>query len=99
MVDWDKGGKLDDLNLIQLLGKRKRMCKRPPNAEFSYSKSSMWGLQQVLAQGWLVRRARDMCSFMHDRYRQAAIHMASQLPDIIVMKMCLRVAFQLMQVC
>lgn len=102
MVDWDEGGKPDDLNLIQLLGKRKsasRVIEGAPSAELAYSKSSMWGLQQVLAQGWLVQRARDMCSFMHDRYRQAAIHMASQLPDITVMKMCLRVAFKLMQVC
>lgn len=102
MVDWDEGGKPDDLDLIQLLGKRKsasRVIKRAPSAEIAYSKPSMWGLQQVLAQGWLVQRARDMCSFMHDRYRQAAIHMASQLPDITVMKMCLRVAFKLMQVC
>ena len=102
MVDWDEGGKPDDLNLIRLLGKRKtssRMLERVPSAEIAYSKPSMRGLQQVLAQGWLVQRARDMCSFMHDRYRQAAIYMASQLPDITVMKMCLRVAFKLMQVC
>ena len=102
MVDWDEGGKPDDLNLIHQLGKRKapsRRVERIPSAELAYSKPSMRGLQQVLAQGWLVQRARDMCSFMHDRYRQAAIHMASQLPDITVMKMCLRVAFKLMQVC
>ena len=102
MVDWDEGGKPDDLNLIQQLGKRKtpsKMVEHTPSAELAYSKASMRGLQQVLAQGWLVQRARDMCSFMHDRYRQAAIHMASQLPDITVMKMCLRVAFKLMQVC
>ena len=102
MVDWDEGGKPDDLGLIRLLGKRKtpsRTIEPAPSAELAYSKPSMRGLQQVLAQGWLVQRARDMCSFMHDRYRQAAIHMASQLPDITVMKMCLRVAFKLMQVC
>lgn len=58
-----------------------------------YSKPSMRGLQQVLAQGWLIQRARDMCSFTHDKYRQAAIHMASQQPDIVIMKMCLRVSF------
>jgi hypothetical protein len=113
MVDWDEGGNPDDLDLIQQLGKRKsasssssssssllssKAVERAPSAEMAYSKPSMRGLQQVLAQGWLVQRARDMCSFMHDRYRQAAIHMASQLPDITLMRMCLRVAFKLMQV-
>jgi hypothetical protein len=56
-----------------------------------YSRASMRGLQQVLAQGWLIQRARDMCSFTHDKYRQAATHMASQLPDIVIMRMCLKV--------
>jgi hypothetical protein len=61
-------------------------------ATTGYSKPSMRGLQQVLAQGWLIQRARDMCSFTHDKYRQAAAHMASQQPDIVIMKMCLRVS-------
>jgi hypothetical protein len=56
-----------------------------------YSRASMRGLQQALAQGWLIQRARDMCSFTHDKYRQAATHMASQLPDIVIMRMCLKV--------
>jgi hypothetical protein len=97
MMDWDEGDKPEDFNLIELLRKRKaklNVIERVPSSELAYSKLSM----RVLAQGWLVQRARDMCSFMHDRYRQAAIHMASQLPDITVMKMCLRVAFKLMQV-
>lgn len=62
-----------------------------------YSRASMRGLQQVLAQGWLIQRARDMCSFTHDKYRQAATHMASQLPDIILMQMSLQIASHLMQ--
>jgi len=75
------------------------MIEHAPSAELAYSKASMRGLQQMLAKGWLVQRARDMCSFMHNRYQQAAIHMAGQLPDIAIMKMCWRVAFKLMQVC
>ena len=69
MVDWEEGGKPDDLNLIQQLGKRKaplKMIERVPSAELAYGKVIMRGLQQVLAQGWLVQHARDMCSFMHD---------------------------------
>ena len=72
MVDWDEGGKPDnDLNLIQQLGKQKaslKMIKHVPSTELAYSKSNMQGLQQVLAQGWLVQSVRDMCSFMHDQY-------------------------------
>ena len=62
-----------------------------------YSRPSMRGLQQVLAQGWLIQRARDMCSFTHDKYRQAATHMASQQPDIVIMRMCLKVGPPLFQ--
>lgn len=58
-----------------------------------YSRPSMRGLQQALSQGWLLQRARDMCSFTHDKYRQAATHMASQQPDIVVMRMCLTVGY------
>jgi hypothetical protein len=58
-----------------------------------YSRASIRGLQQVLAQGWLIPRARDMCGFTHDKYRQAATHMASQLPDLDVMHMCLKVIY------
>ena len=56
-----------------------------------YSRPSMRGLQQVVGQGWIIQRARDMCSFTHDKYRQAATHMAGQLPDITIMRMCLKV--------
>lgn len=59
------------------------------------TRASMRGLQQALAEGWLIQRARDMCSFTHDKYRQAATHMASLLPDIAVMKMCLKVSIDM----
>lgn len=62
-----------------------------------YSRPSMRGLQQVVGQGWIIPRARDMCSFTHDKYRQAATHMAGQLPDITIMRMCLKIATYLMQ--
>ena len=47
----------------------------------SSSRSSMKGLQAAIAEGWLMQRARDMCSFAHDRYRQAAIAEAEKLPQ------------------
>ncbi|PVF96145.1 hypothetical protein CPB86DRAFT_523058 [Serendipita vermifera] len=67
----------------------------PPLSGFG--RASMRGLQQALAQGWLTQRARDMCSFTHDKYRQAATHMAGLLPDIVTMKMSLKIASHLMQ--
>jgi hypothetical protein len=51
----------------------------------------MRGLQVAISEGWLVQRARDMCSFAHDRYRQAAEVEALSLPDDLLAKMSFRV--------
>jgi len=51
----------------------------------------MRGLQVAISEGWLVQRARDMCSFAHDRYRQAAEAEALSLPNDLVAKMSFRV--------
>jgi hypothetical protein len=61
--------------------------EKPPAA----SRRSMRGLQIAIAEGWLVQRARDMCSFAHDRYRQAAEAEALSLPDDLIAKMSFRV--------
>jgi hypothetical protein len=55
------------------------------------SRRSMRGLQIAIAEGWLVQRARDMCSFAHDRYRQAAEAEALSLSDDLIAKMSFRV--------
>jgi len=52
---------------------------------------SMRGLQLALTEGWLITRARDMCSFSHDRYRQAAQAEAERLPSEAIAKMSFRV--------
>ena len=52
---------------------------------------SMRGLQMALTEGWLITRARDMCSFSHDRYRQAAQTEAERLPSEAIAKMSFRV--------
>lgn len=52
---------------------------------------SMRGLQLALTEGWLITRARDMCSFAHDRYRQAAQAEAERLPSEAIAKMSFRV--------
>ena len=57
----------------------------------SATRRSMRGLQVAISEGWLVQRARDMCSFAHDRYRQAAEAEALSLPNDLVAKMSFRV--------
>ena len=58
----------------------------------SNNTGSMRGLQLAVAEGWLIARARDMCSFSHDRYRQAAQTEAENLPKDIAAKMSFRVS-------
>lgn len=57
----------------------------------SGTRGSMRGLQMALAEGWLIQRARDMCSFAHDRYRQAAQAEAENLSQDTIAKMSFRV--------
>ncbi|KAH9945631.1 histidine kinase [Amylocystis lapponica] len=59
-------------------------------------RGSMRGLQTAIAEGWLVQRARDMCSFAHDRYRQAAQEEAVHLPETIVSKMSFRIILMML---
>jgi hypothetical protein len=61
--------------------------ERPTSA----TRRSMRGLQVAISEGWLVQRARDMCSFAHDRYRQAAEAEALSLPNDLIAKMSFRV--------
>ena len=55
-------------------------------------RASMRGLQMAISEGWLVQRARDMCSFAHDRYRQAAQEEARRLPEETIATMAFRVS-------
>lgn len=57
----------------------------------STTRSSIKGLQAAITEGWLVQRARDMCSFAHDRHRQTAVAMAETLPESTLASMSLRV--------
>lgn len=52
---------------------------------------AMRALQLAVTEGWLITRARDMCSFAHDRYRQAVQAEAANLPPETISKMSLRV--------
>jgi hypothetical protein len=57
----------------------------------SSSCPSIRGLQMALAEGWLIQLARDLCSFAHDRYRQAVQIEAASLPEGVTAKMRFRV--------
>ncbi|OCH84424.1 histidine kinase [Obba rivulosa] len=62
----------------------------------STSRASVRGLQTAVAEGWLVQRARDMCSFAHDRYRQAAQAEAEALPEGSIAKMSFRIILMML---
>ena len=55
-------------------------------------RGSMRGLQTALTEGWLIQRARDMCSFAHDRYRLAAQAELDSLRPEALAKMSFRVS-------
>lgn len=54
-------------------------------------KGSMHGLHIALAEGWVIQRGRDMCSFAHDSYLQAALSLSASLPDGGLTKMSFKV--------
>ncbi|KAF8061003.1 hypothetical protein FPV67DRAFT_1673829 [Lyophyllum atratum] len=60
------------------------------------SRGSMRGLQFALTEGWLIQRARDMCSFAHDRYRQAAQAEANALPEGTFATMSFRIILMML---
>lgn len=61
------------------------------NEESANIGKSIRGQQISISEGWLVNRARDMCSFTHDRYRQAAQTELDTFPEEAVAKMSLKV--------
>jgi hypothetical protein len=64
------------------------------DAGTNVTRSSMRGLQLALSEGWLIQRARDMCSFAHDRYRQAALAEVESFSPEAIAKMSFRVRDQ-----
>lgn len=68
------------------------------DSTLSTTRGSMRGLQTAIQEGWLVQRARDMCSFTHDRYRQAAQAEAANLPEGTIAKMSFRVSRPLIHI-
>ncbi|KAI8983351.1 histidine kinase [Trametes punicea] len=62
----------------------------------SATRGSIRGLQTAIAEGWLIQRARDMCSFSHDRYRQAAQAEAESQPQETIAKMSFRIILMML---
>ncbi|KAG6919550.1 hypothetical protein DXG01_004213 [Tephrocybe rancida] len=62
----------------------------------SDTRASMRGLQLALSEGWIIQRAREMCSWAHDRYRQAAQAEADSLPQETIAKMSLKIVLMMM---
>ncbi|KAJ7275535.1 histidine kinase [Mycena haematopus] len=68
----------------------------PDTASTGNASASMRGLQRAIAEGWIIQRARDMCSFAHDRYRQAAQADVASLPEEVYAKMNFRIIGMMM---
>ncbi|KAJ6501559.1 dual-domain HisK/Mak2 protein kinase [Mycena vitilis] len=68
----------------------------PDTAPMGNASASMRGLQRAIDEGWIIQRARDMCSFAHDRYRQAAQAEIASLSEDVVGKMSFRIIGMMM---
>ncbi|KAF7798602.1 hypothetical protein EIP86_009824 [Pleurotus ostreatoroseus] len=94
MMDWeDSSGSSSDEDTDSMWNFPKSM--RGETA-LSTTRGSMRGLQIAIQEGWLVQRARDMCSFAHDRYRQAAQAEAQHLPEGAIPKMSFRIILMML---
>lgn len=90
MMDWEDSSDDDRWNISKVVSTIK-------DRDATVTRSSIRGLQMALIEGWLVQRARDMCSFAHDRYRQAAQACAEGLPDGSVASMSFRASISCLQ--
>ena len=90
MMDWDDSGSSSDDDTDGLTNVT-RAVSQLGETTVTTTRGSMRGLQLAIQEGWLVQRARDMCSFAHDRYRQAAQAEAANLPEGSIPKMSFRV--------
>ena len=88
MMDWSSGNEGDE-EPIETWDFAKALST--VNEESASIGKSIRGQQTAITEGWLVNRARDMCSFTHDRYRQAAQAELDTFPEEAVAKMSLKV--------
>ncbi|KDR85277.1 hypothetical protein GALMADRAFT_218372 [Galerina marginata CBS 339.88] len=97
MLDWEDSnehsGNDDDIDHIWSLH---RAVSNLRDTGQGNSHRSMRGLQLALTEGWLITRARDMCSFAHDRYRQAAQAEVESLSRDAIAKMSFRIILMML---
>ncbi|TDL28897.1 histidine kinase [Rickenella mellea] len=97
MIDWeDSGGSSGSEDESEDAWNLSKAVSNMKEASLSTSRGSMRGLQIAIAEGWLVQRARDVCIFAHDKYRQAAIVEAESLPEETLAKMSFRIVLMLL---
>ncbi|KAJ3513116.1 hypothetical protein NLJ89_g3133 [Agrocybe chaxingu] len=97
MMDWEdssgSSGSEDELDDMWHVHKAVSNLRETGSAN---THRSMRGLQVALTEGWLITRARDMCSFAHDRYRQAAQAEAETLPREVLAKMSFKIILMML---
>jgi hypothetical protein len=95
MMDWDdSSGSSSSEDEDDVYNPHKVVSRARSNANGDHQtpgQSSIRGLQKALEDGWVVQRARDMCSFAHDRYRQATQSEVMNLPGDAVARMSSKV--------
>ncbi|KAF9654281.1 histidine kinase [Thelephora ganbajun] len=93
MMDWSSGNEGDE-EPVETWDFAKALST--VNDESASIGKSINGQQIAISEGWLVNRARDMCSFTHDRYRQAAQAELDTFPEEVVAKMSLKVILMML---
>ena len=97
LMDWDdsdesSGSGTEEEQREDMWNVSKAVSTLREKENSSGTRRSIRGLQMAIAEGWLIQRARDMCSFSHDRYRQAAQAEAESQPEETIAKMSFRVS-------
>lgn len=96
MMDWeDSSGSSSEEEVEDMWNLHKAVSNFRDQGSTN-TRGSMRGLQLALSEGWLIQRARDMCSFSHDRYRQAAQAEADALPESSIAKMSFRIILMML---
>lgn len=100
LMDWDdsdesSGSGTEEEQREDMWNVSKAVSTLREKENSSGTRRSIRGLQTAIAEGWLIQRARDMCSFSHDRYRQAAQAEAESQPEETIAKMSFRVRLNL----
>ncbi|KAF8665081.1 hypothetical protein AX16_000549 [Volvariella volvacea WC 439] len=97
MMDWeDSSGSSSSEDELEDMWNLRKAVNNLRETALNSSRGSMRGLQQALAEGWLIQRAREMCSFAHDRYRQAAQAEAETMPPEALSKMSFRIILMML---